>query len=109
MPSYSPSQIALKPLMVSSRSTSLPGEPVKHLVHVERPATLSVEAIRAKRSTVSPIFFRQLVHAQNGDDVLQTTKHQNLVHLTGGVVVRRRQRSADRAVTAGESSGSTAG
>ena len=94
----------LKPLMVSARSTSLPGEPVN------TSATWNgcdrKRSILRARATGELVLFRQLVHAQNGDDVLQRlVALQHLLHLTGDRVVLladdQRRRACARSSRAG--------
>ncbi len=78
-------------------STSLPRRAGEHFGDEER---LRQEALDlAARATRQLVFFRQFVHAQDRDDILQrlvALKH--LLHLTGnGVGALRRQRAGEHA------------
>ena len=65
--------------MVSSSDTSTPGEPVKTFSDVERLRQEALDLTRAGHGEF--VFFRQFVHAQNGDDVLQVlVALQGLLH-----------------------------
>ncbi len=86
--------------MVSARSTSLPGEPVN--TSATKNGCDRKRSILRARDTASLVLFRQFIHAQNGDDVLQRlVALQNLLHLTRDRVMlfaddQRRQHARGR-------------
>ena len=86
----------LKPLIVSSSSTSLPGEPVN--TSATKNGCDRKRSILRARATVDLVLFRQFVHAENGDDVLQRlVALQDLLHLARDLRSAPRRRPAGRA------------
>ena len=76
----------LKPRIVSARSTSLPGEPVNTSATKNGCDRKPLDLARARDRQL--VLFRQLVHAEDGDDILQRlVALENLLHLAGHRVV----------------------
>ena len=72
--------------MVSASSTNTPGEPVN--TSATWKGCDRKRSILRARATVSLVLFRELVHAEDGDDVLELlVALQDLLHLAGDGVV----------------------
>ncbi len=78
--------MALKPRIVSLSATYLPGDAGEHFRHVERLRQEALDLARAVHGLL--VLFRQLVHAEDRDDVLQLlVALEHRLHAARGVVV----------------------
>ena len=99
---------AFEPLIVSARVTNLPGDPVN--TSATWKGCDKKRSILRARATASLVVFGKLIHAENGDDVLQRfVTLQDGLHLACHVDSAPRRRRAARRMREVESSGSTAG
>ena len=103
-----PSTISLKPRMVSSSGTYLPGEPVKTCGDEERLREEALDLAGARDGEL--VVLGELVHAEDGDDVLEVlVALQDALHLAGDLRSAPRRRPCGSRMREVESSGSTAG